>query len=154
MAGVLLGFCTPQITTGTAAKTIVQFLAATNHRALLRRCCIAFEGVSTTGTPILVEFVIQTSAGTGGTSLTLRKLNSGDAETIQTTALYGPTGATWTAEPSDSSDVRFHTFVHPQRSKELILPGDFFSIVTAVRFGVRVTADAAVDCVVSGVVEE
>lgn len=153
MAGVRVGFTSAQCPTGTAAKTILQIVCAANHRALVKRLCISFEGVSTTGTPIMVELLYQSDAGTTpGSAPTGKKINAGDNETIITTFQAG-SAATWAVEPS-AGDIIFSCLVHPQRSKELILPGMDVPIITSGRLGVRVTADASIDCIVSGELEE
>ena len=139
MAGLLFYGQTAQITTGTAVKTLLQIVAATNVRVKVAEFSISFNGTSNTATPIFVEIVRQTSAGTM-TSLTLRKNNTNDDETLQTTAQH-----TATVEPTDGGDVPFSETVHPQTgytwqspfAREYIVPG-------GTRLGLRVTAAASV----------
>lgn len=105
------------------AKTVVQFLAAANHRALIRGVDISFKGVSATDTPVLVQWVQQTTAGTA-TALTLDKRDEGYPETLQTTATH-----TATVEPTTTALKRWSTRVHPQNSRMALLPPDFELII-------------------------
>jgi len=138
MAG--LGFSASnaaQRQTDTSRQTFVQIVAAANHRVLIKQINIGFQGTSNTATPILVEFAVQTTAGTFTAALTLVKLNANDDETLQTTAQDDAT-----AEPT-TTDVKFATNVHPQTmfiwqspfGGELVVPG-------GTRFGVLTTAAA------------
>ena len=142
MAGVRLNAVTGEIATGTAAKTILQLVAAANHRVLVRGLRVSFKGVSATATPILVRVLRQITAGTMS-ALTPVKANSSDSETLQTTAQH-----TATAEPT-AGDVLLVAEVHPQGGSlvwvapfggELVVPGGG-------RLGVEVTAGASVSCV-------
>lgn len=108
MAGLLFGAQTGAIATGTSAKTLLQVVAATNVRVKVREWSISFAGTSNTATPIVVDILRQTSAGTM-TALTLRKFNTNDDETLQTTAQH-----TATAEPTDGGDLPMKEHVHPQ----------------------------------------
>jgi hypothetical protein len=143
MAGLRFRANTAQVATGTSAKTILQLVAASNHRVLIPRISISFEGVTPTDPPIQVVIRKQTDAGTAS-ALTLVKDNDNDDETLQTTAQH-----TATAEPtgSDSLETRL---VHPQGSRDFgpfVLPGGD-------RIGVVVTASVGIDCVVSALCEE
>lgn len=144
MAGVRFRAVTAQITTGTSAKTLLQIVAASNHRTLVDEVHIAFEGTTSTDAPIQVRILKQTTAGTMS-ALTLVKKCAADDETLQTTALH-----TASAEPT-AGDVYFSTLVHPQGGRlSLVLPRDkAFQIVGGQRLGIEVTAGAAVDAVVT-----
>jgi hypothetical protein len=141
------------IVTGTALKTLLQLVAPTNQRVAVREISISFNGVSNTSTPILVEVVRQTSAGTITNVTTLRKTDPDiSAETIQTTCKD-----TATVEPTDGGDVPIAEQVHPQTGflwqpggmgiDELIIPGGG-------RLGVRVTAGTSVSAAVRVRAEE
>lgn len=143
MAGLRFRANTAQVATGTSAKTILQLVAAANHRVVVPRISISFEGVTPTDAPIQVVIRKQTDAGTM-TSLTLVKDNDNDDETLQTTAQH-----TATAEPS-ASDILETRLVHPQGSRDFgpfVIPGGD-------RIGVVVTAGVSIDCVVSALCEE
>lgn len=135
---------TGQIATTTSTKTLLQIVAAANHRVLVDEVHIAFEGTTSTDAPIQVRILKQTTAGTAS-ALTLVKKNAGDDETLQTTAQH-----TATAEPT-AGDVYFSTFVHPQGGRfSLVLPREkAFVIVGGQRLGVEVTAGASVDAIVT-----
>ena len=128
------------ISTGTAVKTLVQLLAATNVKVRLKEISLSFNGTSNTATPILCEAVRQTSAGTFTNTTTLRAWDDNLVETLQTTGKD-----TATAEPTDGGAVPIAEYVHPQQgflwqarwADEVIIKG-------AGRFGVRVTAAASV----------
>lgn len=143
MAGLRFRANTAQVATGTSAKTILQLVAASNHRVLVPRISVSFEGVTATDPPIQVVIMKQTTAGTMS-SLTLVKDNDNDDETLQTTAQH-----TATAEPT-SSDIKETRLVHPQGNRDFgpfIIPG-------GQRLGVVVTASVSIDCVVTALCEE
>ena len=148
MAGLRGRAVTAQIATGTSAKTLLQLIAASNHRTLVREVHISFEGVTATDAPIQVRILRQSTAGTMS-SLTLVKNSDSDDETLQTTALH-----TASAEPT-AGDVLLSRFVHPQGGFSLILPpGREFVIKGGGRLGVEVTASVGVDALVSAEFEE
>ena len=138
------------ITTGTAVKSLIQLIAATNVRVKVREISISFNGVSNTATPILVEVVRQTSAGTFANTTTLRHWDTSYAETLQTTCKD-----TASAEPTDSGDVPISEYVHPQTGFlwQCQYAGDLI-IAGAGRLGVRVTAAASVSANIRVVAEE
>lgn len=142
MSGVGFAANTAAIATGTSAKTLLQIVAASNHRVKIDEIQVAFEGVSNTATPIKVDVLKQTDAGTMS-ALTLVKRNDVDDETLEVSAQH-----TATVEPS-AGDVLMSFYVHPQTSytwqaqygREIQVPGGD-------RLGVRVTADADVNAIV------
>jgi len=139
MAGVKFCATTAEIATGTSAKTVLQLVAASNHRVLISRLGIYFDGTSATAEPIQVRILRQTTAGTMS-SLALVKLNSADDETLQTTAQH-----TATVEPT-AGDVLSVAEVHPQGGYEVIFPQGWEIIMPGgTRLGVEVTAPAAVN---------
>lgn len=128
-----------EIATGTAAKTLLQLVAASNHRIALLGFSISFDGVASDAAPIQVDILRQTTAGTMS-SATPVKEDPGCDETIQTTAQKNAT-----AEPT-AGDVLRRYQVHPQvgieikfgADEEIIIPGGG-------RLGLRVTAAATVN---------
>ncbi len=149
MAGLRLRGNTAQIATGTALKTIMQIVAAANHRVVIPAISVSFEGITPTDAPIQVDIQRQSTAGTGpGGALTLVKDNDSDDETIQTTAQYGPAG-TWTVEPT-AGDVLARKLVHPQGRADF---GPFI-LKGGGRLAVVVTAAVSIDCAVSAAIEE
>lgn len=134
-----------KVTTGVAAKTILQILAAANHALVIKSAWVGFEGVVTTNAPVLVEILRQSTAGTGGDAVTPKKIDDGST-TLEATGLSGPSG-TWSAEPT-AGDIVFRDLVHPQSRDRNILPFDSRIVVPAGgRLAIRVTAANAVDCV-------
>lgn len=135
---------TPQVALSAAtAKTALQLIAAANHRVNVQRISVSFEGVSTTDAPVQVDIYRQSTAGTVS-ALTLVKENSGDDETLQTTASH-----TATVEPTNG-DLVERRLVHPQSRADFgpfIIPGGG-------RLGVVLTAPNAVDAVVAAKFEE
>ena len=91
---------------------------------------------------------MESTAGTMS-ALTAVKMNSGDDETLQTTAQH-----TATAEPT-ASDVLLAEEIHPQTGytwqapcgRELAIPGGG-------RLGIEVTAGADVNCIARAIFEE
>ena len=92
MAGVMLtaqGECT----IGQDPGTIVQLVAAANHRIIIHSIELFAQGATSASAQFRVYLVLQTTAGTGGSAMTINKLHSIDTETVQTTGQYGPWGA-------------------------------------------------------------
>lgn len=126
------------ITTGTSAKTLLQVIAATNHKVLIDELSVSFNGTSNTAAPILVQVIRQTSAGTM-TSLTGVKDPDDFDETLQTTFQH-----TASAEPT-SGDVLFEEYVHPQTGYTWQAGfGRAIQVGGGDRVGVVVTAGASV----------
>jgi len=106
-----------------SAKTIVQAVAPANIRVKLLGFGVAFDGILTTGQPVGVRVLRQTTAGTMS-ALTPVNTNS-VSETIQTTAQYNAT-----AEPT-AGNVLYNGQIHPQQAllwqypygAEYIIPG-------------------------------
>lgn len=148
MTGVRTRAVTGAIATTTAARTLLQIVAASNHRVTLEELEISFEGVTNTATPIKVDVLRQTSAGTM-TGLTLVKDNSNDDETPEVTAQH-----TATSEPT-AGDVLDSFYVHPQQGRLWQAPfAKPFVIPGGTRLGIRVTAAASVNAIVKAVLDE
>lgn len=144
---------TDPVATGTSAKTILQVVAAANHAVRIDEISIAFQGQTNTAAPIQVDYIRQTNAGTLGTSTsTIKKDPSDWGETMQTSILDGGTG--YSAEPS-AGDILRTEFVHPQQGYTWQAPyGREIKISGGGRLGIRVTAGASVNCVVTVYGEE
>lgn len=130
----------PTIATGTALKTLLQLIAPSDQDVALRELGISFAGVDATDAPILVQLMLQTTAGTM-TSLTVlhtdRRLTSNFRTTAQHTA---------TAEPTASTVLR-SWYVHPQCGLIVPFRDDAPLIVLAgTRLGLTVTAADGVNC--------
>lgn len=125
----------------TTKKTVLQLVAGTNTRIKVSEVSVSFDGTTNTDTPVLVQVLRQTDAGTGGDALTLQKVNEDDAETLQSSALKDIDSS----EPTGTNEL-FGEYVHPQGgytwqapfSKEWIIKGGN-------RLGVAITAPDAVN---------
>lgn len=82
---------------GTAARTIVQVVAGATKRVKIKEFGISFDGTDATKTPVLVDLIRQTSAGTTSSAVTLG-LNDTVLEAAVATAIQNPTGG----EPTDA----------------------------------------------------
>lgn len=150
MAGLRFRQQPAAITTGTAIKTMIQLLAATNQCVRVGELSMSFNGTSNTNAPIYVESVKQTSAGTLTNTTTLVKEDAGRGETIQTTGKD-----TATIEPTDSGAVTMAEYVHPQTGFLWQAPyAQEQFIIGAGRLGFRQTAANSVSAGVRAVCEE
>jgi hypothetical protein len=151
MAGLRFSVSTSEINTGTTKVTLLQILAAANHRVKVSEIRVSFQGIVNTDAPILVEIARQSTTPAGSDSVTPEKLDPGYDETIQTSAAELFDG---TNQPTETSIVDSE-LVHPQtgwgwqapKGDEIIVPGGG-------RLGLAVTAAVAVDAVARFVVEE
>lgn len=144
MAGISARAQTSSITTGTSAITLLQIVAATNTRVVVRSISVSFAGTSPTAAPILVDVLRQTTAGTM-TSLTIVKEPNLGSETLQTSAQH-----TATVEPT-AGDVVAREYVHPQTG---VIFSEPIVVLGGTRLGVRVTAAASTSAVVRVEFEE
>jgi len=104
--------------TGTSAKTLLQVYAANSNRPLrIVKWGISFTGVDNLGTPVRVQLVKQTTAGTGGGTNTPVKKTQTESESIEATAIDDTTAIT--VEPT-SSDIYDEQMVHPQGGYEAV----------------------------------
>jgi len=148
MAGVLGTAQTAEVATGTSKKTLLQIIAASNHRVKITEFSISFDGTSNTAAPILVQLLRQTDAGTMS-SLTCQKMNEADDETLQTTAQH-----TATAEPTGTTEVMGEQ-VHPQGGYTWQAPfGGEIIVKGGNRLAIAVTAGADVNAKARFVFEE
>lgn len=133
--------------TAATAKTVLQVVAAANHKIKILEWGVYFDGTSVTAEPVQIRLLRQTTAGTM-TALTPVKRSS-DSETLQTTAQH-----TATAEPT-AGDVLEVKEVHPQSGYEKIFPmGQEIKVPGGGRIGIECTAPAAVNVRAQIVFEE
>jgi hypothetical protein len=133
MAGVAFKASTGSRAFSTATKTMLQIIAAANHRVDPLYFDVSCNGGLSTADTVLFEVLTQTDAGTG-TSMTLQKYRSTDDETIQTTALR-----THSAEPTPGNTLG-SAFIHPYNGKARLGP---FIVPGGTRVGIRVNTPAA-----------
>lgn len=137
MAGLHFKAITSGISTGTAALTLAQVIAATNVRARVKGIRVTLKGSTTA--PTLVEVLRQTTAGSGSSGLTLNKLNAGDDETLQTTAIQN----TASGEPT-SGAILFAMLCPSNSSITFPITGEGVMVAGGSRLGVRCTTDTSI----------
>jgi hypothetical protein len=151
MAGLRFTLQTAEVNTGTSKKTALQLLAGANTRVKVKEISISFKGTTNTASPIIVEVLRQTGAGSGGDVLTPTKIDADAGETLQTTALKDIDGST---QPTDVAELLGEE-VHPQGGYTWQAPFDGELIVNGGdRLGIAVTAAATVACKVRMICEE
>lgn len=117
----------------TAATPIteLQIIAATNTRVLIDRLDISSNGITAADPGILIDILVQTTAGTMS-SLTPAKVISSDTETLQTTAQKLATG-----EPT-ASTILVSVYYNEQTWVPLLFDPPLV-VVGGTRMGVRAT---------------
>lgn len=121
------------------ARTVIQIRAPTNQRVRITSWGLYFDGTASTGQPVAVRILRQTTAGTMTTG-TVRKLDDSIADTLQTGA-----GTNATAEPT-ASDVLQQLTIHPQTGHTMAYAFGQEPIVGAGdRLGWECTAPAGVN---------
>jgi len=121
-------------------ETLIQLIAAANHRVKILEWGIFFNGTSNTAEPVDVQLQRQTDAGTGS-SLTPVKLDDSIGETLLTTGQQD-----FNAEPTSTDEVDV-ALVHPQSWYVKQFPyGREPKIGGGDRLGLRATAPAIVSC--------
>lgn len=127
--------------TAATTRTLLQVLAPTNHRVKLTKLSVTCEGVVVTDTPILIELLRQTTAGTM-TAITERVIDPpGADETPQTVGTHSATST----EPT-AGDILDEWFVHPQSGFAIVFPlNQQPAIPGGGRLAIRATAPQAVD---------
>ena len=126
-----------EVTSTTAARTVLQLKAPTNQRVAIWEVSVSFKGTNAAQTPIKVEFVQQTTAGSGGVSASLTKDDPSSPDTVQSTALQAlttePTGtAVSFAEEVNAASGGFY-YGAPQDKPIQVPPNNYL--------GIRITAD-------------
>jgi hypothetical protein len=127
--------------TAATARTLVQLVTPATARAKWVDFAISFDGATSTAVPVLVEVLLQTTAGTATTGVAPVAINA------QQPAALCTYSHTVTVEPT-ASTILFRTFVHPQ--------GGMFTfqwplgrepvMAVSTRMGIRATAPAGVNC--------
>ena len=129
------------------AKTVIRVTAATNRPVKILGWGIYFDGTDPAAAAVQVRARKSTTAGTG-TSVTIRKINE-TTGTIQTTSTKD-----FSAEPTDG-DILDIAEVHPTSGYEVKYPVGQEPIISGgLRFGLKATAPAAVNCEAKLIFEE
>ena len=145
MSGVKWSAVTGEVAmTATVAKTVLQILAATNHRATAEQLEVTFTGTIVATDRALVELIDQTTGGTMSV-LTPVKINQGDNESLEVTATH-----TATVEPT-AGDIPWKGGVPAQIG---VLEQINYPIVGGRRLGIRITTTANMNCIVRIMGEE
>jgi hypothetical protein len=119
-----------------AAKTVLQVVAGSTTRQLVKAWEVSLDGADSTKTPVLVELVRQTTAGTAS-ALTLVKHDEASV------AALGSAQQTFTIEPT-AGDILASVYLSPAGgiySYQFPL-GDEPVIASSGRLGIRVTTVA------------
>lgn len=125
---------TPQDVTTGDTQTLLQIIAPSNHRVVVRKVVVSFNGVAPTDAGIRVEVLKQADGGSGSSAITPVKHEQSLSESIQTTAAGGHT-----SEPT--AGVIYHSeYVHNQEGVELAIPNGRLVIAGGERLGVRAVA--------------
>lgn len=158
MAGLRFFITTDPITLSSSAdadhQTLLQVIAPSSQRVLIKKATISFNGVTPADPPVRIDFVRQSTGGTMTGSVTPTKAVSSDTETIQTTAGYGSTAA-----PSDVANSRTESeYIHQQDGDRITYQlGKEIPVVGGTRLGIKVvpgTVTGTVKCVISLECEE
>lgn len=141
MAGIIgVAQIAEQALAAATAETVLQLVAAANHRVKLLAWGVFFDGVSATAEPVQVVLVRQTGAGTSSANTPVKWDASAD-ETLQTTARDA-----FTAEPASDDAVVWAGEIHPQGGYEAIFPlGQEALVPGGGRLGIKLTAPATVN---------
>lgn len=126
------------------AKSVIGVKAHANSGLLLKQASIAFDGVTASNTPVVVELCYATfatnSPGTNSTSVTPAQ-QSGRVLTAGFTA-----GKGWTTEPTVLTVLEEH-LVHPTAGMIYQIPlSDEYDCALGEGFVMRVTAPQVVNC--------
>ena len=125
------------------ATTLLQVVAPANQRLALKQVTIGFDGTVNTNTPVLVQLIRQTTAGTvSGSSATIKRKDDDIGTAVQTTVQDG-----FTAEPT-YTDVVWSELVHPQTGViyPLPIPGELI-VKGGGRIGLVCTAPQPVNAI-------
>jgi len=124
--------------TAAATETLLQLVAASNHRVKLIGWGVSFKGTSVTEEPIKVVLKRQTTAGTSSAG-TVVKVDDSIAETLQTASRISFTG-----EPTAGDELEVLN-VHPQGWMNKFYPeGREIIVGGGDRIGIEVTTPTGV----------
>ena len=116
MAGLLFHIPSGEVSLSAGvAKTVLEVLAAANHRAKVLAVEVFFKGTSTTDTPVKVDIARITTTGTGSAGTTVKN-DADDDEVVQTTFEFNST-----VEPTYGAVLKTWE-IHPQTGLILAFP--------------------------------
>lgn len=120
------------------AETLLQLVTGSTRRAKIVGFTLSFSSVTATDVPVLVEFLLQTTAGTASAA-TPQPDDQADPAAIATAQ------ATFTAEPTASTVLRAFTLtpVGGHITCDLEAMAKEIKMLVSTRVGLRVTAPQA-----------
>jgi hypothetical protein len=131
--GNRFSFSVVRALTTSTSDTILQLLAATNHEVKIERISITGKSNSAADAPVEFNVLRQTSAGTGGSSVTGSKFHTG-GDTLDVTATKGD----YSVEPTDSGDIVLIRHVHPISGHDIVFPpGRELVVKAGERLGIK-----------------
>jgi hypothetical protein len=141
-----IGICEVQTGSISAIQTILQLITSSAVSIKIKEIGISFNGISNTATPIDVQALLQTTAGTASAG-TVSKVNGTDGYSLATTSQI-----TFTAEPT-AGTVFHRWFIHPQTGFVYVAqPGAEIIVAVSSRFAIRLatapSAGVSVNCYV------
>ena len=126
----------------TAAETVLQLVSAANMKPYIVGWGVSFDGATSTAVPVLVELMHQSTAGTSAAVTNIVKLD------LDNPTALGTGRKQFSAEPTTTTAIEQH-LVHPQGGNLIreYPPGREPTLgdATTDRFGIRITAPAAVN---------
>jgi len=130
----------PEAVATAATETLVQVVTGATRKAKIKEWGVAFDGADATATPIRVDLLRQTTAGTSS-SLTIVQ-NDPDDPTVIATALQD-----FSAEPT-AGDVLWSEYLTPAGGFDRVqLPlGEEIVMDVSQRIGLRVVVPSGSNC--------
>jgi hypothetical protein len=138
-----------------ATKTIAQVGAGTNQRVKLTGISVTTDGVTNTAVPITIAIVRQTTAGTGGVSITPALIEGDLSLTPRSTAQSGPVSGAWTGEPTTTTTLaKFNVpafmgqyeKIYSYGQEFIVVPGGFIGVQAICPAGVNPNVEITLTC--------
>lgn len=129
----------PLALAASADLTVLQVLAGSNTPMALVEVGVSFDGITAADTPFRVKVLMQTTAGSGGSAVTPRKLTRTGSPSVQASALRD-----FSSQPTDG-DILWDGYVTPAGGRVVIqVPDDKTTIAGGERVAVRVVAPSGI----------
>lgn len=130
----------PEAVATAATETLVQIVTGSTRQVKIKEWGISFDGVTATATPIRVDLLRQTTAGTSS-SLTVME-NDPTGPAVISTALQD-----FSAEPT-AGDVLWSEYITPAGGFDRVqLPlGEEIVVDVSTRIGLRVVVPSGSNC--------
>jgi len=123
-----------------ATETLIQVVTGATRKAKIKEWSVSFDGIDATKTPIRVDLLRQTTAGTAS-ALTLVKNDPDDPAVIATAQ------KTFTVEPT-AGDILWSSYISPAGGFDRVqLPlGEEIVVDVSERIGLRVVVPSGSNC--------